>query len=674
MLCDSMDCGGAETHILTLASALAARGHDITVASRGGRLACTLQRAGARHVTLPLRANSPLAMLYCRISLYKLLAREKFDIVHAHSRLSSFLAQGVAKRRGAGFVVTAHAYFSLSPLRRRLSRWGSSTISVSEDIKQYLVKNYSLLPNKIRVIPNGVDEKKFCPTSTHSTSTLKIAFLSRLDDDCSLTAHLLCDIAPKLSEKYPDLSIIIGGDGSEFDSVSKKAADINRMLGKEFIKCVGEVKDATTFLGSADIFIGVSRAAIEAGMCGLPMIICGNEGFLGRLTEQNFELAAASNFTARKQTKPNAELLCSELFALLSQNKSELFEEVKKLRELFLERYSLKSFAESTEDVYKSTPRLKKRATADSILCGYYGYGNIGDDALLEASLRRARREYRGGSIAVMTKNGKIDSYRFGASCIKRSSPLAVFIAICGAKRLIFGGGTLLQSATSRRSLVYYCALLMLAGSLKKECILWANGIELAHSPLCRILLRSALKKCSYIGVRDTRSLAIAKKLAPKAAVMYEDDLAKSEFYPESEPKRINYLLSTVFQRIPNDFIIATPRARACDIDISLLVKALAVERKNKKEILVVPMNPDEDSAICKEICCALSAKILDGVSFYDLVELTSRAERIYSMRYHGLVAADIANTEAIGIGSDEKISVYCKEKQIKHLGTNQED
>jgi len=674
MLCDSMDCGGAETHILTLASALSARGHELTVASRGGRLVGELQQAGARHVTLPLRANSPLALLCCRISLCKLLAREKFDIVHAHSRLTSFLAQGVAERRGAGFVVTAHAYFSLSPLRRRLSRWGSSTIAVSEDIRQYLMKNYSLLPNKIRVIPNGVDERKFRPTHAHSTSTLKIAFLSRLDGDCSLTAHLLCDIAPKLSKKHPDLSIVIGGGGNEFDSISKKAVEVNRKLGKEFIKCVGEVKDTAAFLGSADIFIGVSRAAIEAGTCALPMIICGNEGFLGRLAEHNFELAAASNFTARKQAKPDAKLLLNELFALLSQDTDELFEEAKKLRELFLARYSLKSFVESTEDVYKSTPRKKKRASADSILCGYYGYGNIGDDALLEASLRRASREYRGESIAVMTKNGKADGSRFGASCIKRSSPLAVFFAICGAKRLIFGGGTLLQSSTSRRSLVYYCALLMLAGSLKKECILWANGIELADSYFCRMLLRSALKKCSYIGVRDTRSLAVAKNFAPKATVTYEDDLAKSEFYPESEPKRINYLLNTVFLRIPDNFILAAPRARADDGDISLLVKALAAERKNKKEILAVPMNSAEDGAVCMEICRSLGAKMLDGVSFCDLVGLAGHAERIYSMRYHGLVAAEIAGTEAIGIGSDEKISVYCKEKQIKRLGTDQED
>ena len=457
MLCDSMDCGGAETHILTLSASLVLCGHEVCVASSGGRLVSALCKAGVRHVTLPFGARSPLSLLSCRIALERLLAREKFDIVHAHSRLAAFLAHNVIKRHGIAFAVTAHAYFSLSPLRRRLSRWGDATIAVSEDIKQYLVKNYHLLPNRVTVIENGVDEKIFCPSSspTYVPTAPKIVFLSRLDGDCSLGAYLLCDITEDIAQRYPDASVIIGGAGSEFEAVSKEASRVNRKLDREFIKCAGQINDVALFLRSADIFVGVSRAAIEAGMSALPVILCGNEGFFGLLTPQNFGRAAASNFTARKSRAADAALLRDELFALLDRQHSEIRRDIEQVRALFLSDHSLSGFTEATEKVYKSISHAKKQKKCDSLLCGYYGFGNIGDDALLAASLRRARREYPDRDIAIMTKNGKRDTATFGARCIRRASPLAVLFALSRAKRLIFGGGTLLQSSTSRRSLLY---------------------------------------------------------------------------------------------------------------------------------------------------------------------------------------------------------------------------
>ena len=60
MLCDSMDCGGAETHVLTLSSALVARGHEVYIVSRGGRLVKELLRAGVKHLTLQLKLQKKL--------------------------------------------------------------------------------------------------------------------------------------------------------------------------------------------------------------------------------------------------------------------------------------------------------------------------------------------------------------------------------------------------------------------------------------------------------------------------------------------------------------------------------------------------------------------------------------------------------------------------------------
>ncbi|MBO5217892.1 MAG: glycosyltransferase, partial [Clostridia bacterium] len=57
-----MVIGGAETHVLELARGLAARGHDVTVASNGGVYVEALEAAGVRHVTVPLHTKKPSAM------------------------------------------------------------------------------------------------------------------------------------------------------------------------------------------------------------------------------------------------------------------------------------------------------------------------------------------------------------------------------------------------------------------------------------------------------------------------------------------------------------------------------------------------------------------------------------------------------------------------------------
>ena len=76
-----MNMGGAETHIFELAKALSIRGHEVTVASGGGRYAEELSSFGIKTVTVPLYSKNPLLMAAGRRKLSALIKREKFDIV-----------------------------------------------------------------------------------------------------------------------------------------------------------------------------------------------------------------------------------------------------------------------------------------------------------------------------------------------------------------------------------------------------------------------------------------------------------------------------------------------------------------------------------------------------------------------------------------------------------------
>ena len=127
----------------------------------------------------------------------------------------------------------------------------------------------------------------------------RIVFVSRLDADCSLGATILCKIAPGLAEKYHDLEIIIVGGGTEFAKIREKSHEINNKINQRLIKTMGNAENPSIYFDKSTLFVGVSRAALEAMAYGLPVILFGDEGQLGLLDDEKLPLAKKTNFTCR---------------------------------------------------------------------------------------------------------------------------------------------------------------------------------------------------------------------------------------------------------------------------------------------------------------------------------------------------------------------------------------
>ena len=262
LLAGKMENGGAETHIFELASGLIKRGHSVTLASSGGRCARELEKKGVSCATLIMHKRSLIALMRAYAGLYRLISEESFQIVHAHTRLTAFLAHGICKRKGVPLVTTAHAKFRMGMATDVLSKWGEATVAVSQDIKQHLVRQGKVYADNVTVIPNGIDTDLFSPNGRETEP--KICFLSRLDSDCSATAYALCRIAADVAQRYEGVRIFIGGDGEELSGVRQAAEAVNRQTEKETVTVVGRVICVPEFLRGATVFVGVSRAALEA--------------------------------------------------------------------------------------------------------------------------------------------------------------------------------------------------------------------------------------------------------------------------------------------------------------------------------------------------------------------------------------------------------------------------
>ena len=116
----SLVTGGVERGTVEITQAIAE--------ARGGRwwpapadaLVAAVERAGGRHVTLPLDSRNPLAIWRNAARLAALIRAERVEIVHARSRAPAWSAWLACRRTGAHFVTTYHGTYGEDlPFKRR---------------------------------------------------------------------------------------------------------------------------------------------------------------------------------------------------------------------------------------------------------------------------------------------------------------------------------------------------------------------------------------------------------------------------------------------------------------------------------------------------------------------------------------------------------------------------
>lgn len=672
LLTSSLGCGGAETHICTLAKELTLRGHRVTVVSSGGALVKNLTEGGISHRTLPLARKNPFSLLYARVGLYRLLKKERFDLVHAHARIPAYLVATAAKKMNIPMVTTIHARFRGGYLRRRLSRWGEYSIAVSEDLKHHLCTVFGVPSDHVSVIPNGIDTRRFCPDATAtSKDSFRLLFVSRLDRDCSRAAFLLCRMAKELRARFPALEIQIAGGGESLRALRRIADRINEEVGVPLIRLLGFVEDLRPFYRAADGVVGVSRVALEAISCGTPVVLAGNEGMLGLASGHTLRRASASNFCCRNASPLTEKALRREILRLLSLSPAQRSELGATLSEYIRDRHDLSVITERTEAFYGQVLlRRPAKKPADLVLCGYYGYGNVGDDALLHASVRRAEEQYPDYTVSALTKNGKKDEPLFHIRCVPRRNPFSVIRELKHAKVLVFGGGTLLQDRTSLRSLFYYSSILRYARRHELRVELWGNGLSLPRTARGEKMIIRCLTLCDRIGLRDSASLAWGLSHTPdgvRGRFFLEKDLAEGT--PPCTGSRSDYLCRFYRLTSPPEgdasvgFGVVTIRGGVGRGYLKILLSWLALLRGERIRLVFIPMLPREDERLCRRLASMLGGTVIVGLSPSDLVGLMSEARIVCGMRLHSLVFAASAGTPFVGFGDDPKIESFCRER-----------
>src|SRR5579863_1256755 len=294
----SLVSGGVERGTVDLAGALVAAGWTAYVGSAGGPMEHQLTRAGARHLKLPLASKNPLVMRRNAAALIDIIRHHKIDIVHARSRAPAWSAWSAARATGRRLVTTFHnAYDADLPLKHwynSVMARGDRVIAISEFVGEHVAQVYGVGPDRLRVVPRGVDLRLFDPQRVRGERVAELAAQWRVPEDAKvvmLPARLtrwkggleLIAAAARLGRR--DLCVLLVGAEQRrgFRRELERAVERLGLLG--MVRIVDDCRDMPAAYALADVVVsastdpeGFGRVIVEAQSMGRPVVATDHGG------------------------------------------------------------------------------------------------------------------------------------------------------------------------------------------------------------------------------------------------------------------------------------------------------------------------------------------------------------------------------------------------------------
>lgn len=314
---------------------------------------------------------------------------------------------------------------------------------------------------------------------------------------------------------------------------------------------------------------------------------------------------------------------------------------------------------------------LQSNQRSGILICGSYGLGNAGDEAILKAILQEVRTAAPDEEITVLSRNPSETTERHGVKALHMFDVPAWRSAMRKAKLYINGGGNLIQDVTSRRSLWYYLFTLRTA----KKC-----G--------CKVMMYG----CGIGPVRNTQDMSMTRRTLNRYvdAITLREDASLKELrrYGVDGPEVIlSADPALTLQRAGEDEIDRLMKENGLDPKGNYLGLCLrswpgfeekapafaeAVRRASEKYGLspvFISINHRSDGAAADLVAERLdkpACVIRQPLSTELTLGLMSRMQAVVSMRLHGLIFAAGQGIPLVGVVYDPKVSAF-----LSYMGQN---
>ncbi len=216
------------------------------------------------------------------------LIRNKIHILHVNSYIPGNYARLAAWLMGVPIIVDHWHGFTRFNCKRRficrfLSRYTALSLAVSQGVRQHLLEQLQLPPEKVRVLYNGIDLERYRHHRDRAAMRAALGIpanepvvgvVARLDHWAKGHGELFQALA-LVHTRHPLRCLVIGGGRRQ----QEMEGMVQELSLTPWVNFLGHRDDIPDLLACLDIFVlpshseGVSRSLLEAMASGLPVVV-----------------------------------------------------------------------------------------------------------------------------------------------------------------------------------------------------------------------------------------------------------------------------------------------------------------------------------------------------------------------------------------------------------------
>lgn len=668
------DTGGAKTHVHSLLQNLS-RGMDITlVCFRDGPFAREAAELG-----IETRVCSGGFFSALR-EVRRMIAEEGFELVHTHGSRANLAGAILRSTCGRPVVSTIHSDYRLDYMGRPLAaatygvlnvlalRRIKYHVGVSDAMRDLLISRR--FPRETTfAIYNGLDFSRepkrhdraaFCARvgANVAPGDIVVGAAARLDPVKDLATLVRGFAAAR--EGHPELKLIIAGEGPERPALEALAEELGV---RGAVTLAGWLDDMEEFYSALDInslsslsetfpYALTEGAAyrlptVASAVGGIPRLIeDGKTGFL-------FAPGDWEKLGARLAQLASDPGLRERLGAAVHERAAREF--------------SVEATCREQRAVYEEILEREARGRSGVVICGAYGMGNSGDEAILDAIVAEMRAIDPLMPLTVMTRDPAGASARLGLTAVHTFN-FPRFLAVMRRRALyINGGGSLIQDVTSRRSLWYYLFTLRAAKRLGCKVMMYGCGIGPVKRPGGVERTRRVLNSCvDAITLREPDSIEeLARFGVTKPEIILASDPALT--LPSAPAEEVDAALEAAGAAPEGKYICFALRLWPGFGEKAGVFAAAARHAHEAYGLTPVflpinHLNDGQAAALVAEKLGDTPHVLLPGpMSSALVIGLMSRMQVVVSMRLHGLIFAAGQGVPLIGVSYDPKVTAFLR-------------
>ncbi|KDR94828.1 polysaccharide pyruvyl transferase CsaB [Peptoclostridium litorale DSM 5388] len=300
------------------------------------------------------------------------------------------------------------------------------------------------------------------------------------------------------------------------------------------------------------------------------------------------------------------------------------------------------------------------------LVSGYYGFNNVGDEAILKALIEGLRQTESECDIVVLSQHPRFTAQKHNVRSARRMNVFRLLWEIMRCDVLISGGGSLFQDVTSKRSILYYLSIIYIAKLMNKKVMVYSQGIGPVIKHSNRKFLKKVLGRVDLINVRDEKSQKELWDMGVQKDILVTAD----SVFGMKKPSGAKGALVLDKMGIPKGKKLVGMSVRPWNkgIDIKREFSSLceAVANEMDCEIVLMPFHFYSDLAIMESIYESLDSSTKKRVHLLkeylyveDYLSLVSNMDVFVGMRLHGLIFSVLMGVPAVAVSYDPKIDSF---------------